>query len=356
MKKLMTALCFILIFSMLLSPAAAADGKSTDTLVSWGIKITVPEGKTAILKGDEYYIYAKNEGSIPYVMVRVYDFGSEKEFISEFTKYMQKQYKDLKVTSKAAPKTVGDKDCWEIDYAYKVSGYDIADRRIVTTVGERTYMFASKEVASLGLTIGDMLEQVVADCEFLTEEPAPAETDGELADGYLYCLDNGMPKYWLDFTGAVADNLVLHCYFRGSDPTFYESIYILDVATADNTGDTLTIRKVCDSFGFDRSDWFKKLVIREDGNGLVMEVESRSAWMCATSTARTAACSNTGWIRAKSRSGCTPCSAPASRSTTRRSSPSIRRRRRWPGTIRSGSASSSTRRASTSPAGLSPSL
>ena len=273
MKKLMTALCFILIFSMLLSPAAAAEGKSTDTLVSWGIKITVPEGKTAILKGDEYYIYAKNEGSIPYVMVRVYDFGSEKEFISEFTKYMQKQYKDLKVTSKAAPKTVGDKDCWEIDYAYKVSGYDIADRRIVTTVGERTYMFASKEVASLGLTIGDMLEQVVADCEFLTEEPAPAETDGELADGYLYCLDNGMPKYWLDFTGAVADNLVLHCYFRGSDPTFYESIYILDVATADNTGDTLTIRKVCDSFGFDRSDWFKKLVIREDGNGLVMEVE-----------------------------------------------------------------------------------
>ena len=36
MKKLMTALCFILIFSMLLSPAAAAEGKSTDTLVNWG--------------------------------------------------------------------------------------------------------------------------------------------------------------------------------------------------------------------------------------------------------------------------------------------------------------------------------
>ncbi len=274
MKKLITALCFVLIFSMLLSPAAAAAGSNTDTLVNWGIKITVPEGKTAVLEGDEYYIYAKNEGSIPYVMVRVYDYDSEKTFLSDFTRYMQKQYKDLKVTSKAAPKTVGDKACWEVDYSYKVSGYDVADRRIAVTVGERTYLFASKEVASLGLTIGDMLEQVVADCEFLTDESPLDEADeGELAHGYLYCLDNGMPKYWLDFTGSVADNLVLHCYFRGSDPTFYESFYILDLASADYDGDTLTIRKVCDSHGLDHSDWFKKLVIREDGDRLVMEVE-----------------------------------------------------------------------------------
>lgn len=273
MKKLMTALCFLLIFSMLLSPAAAAEGKSSDTLVNWGIKITVPEGKTAVLEGDKYYIYAKTEGSIPYVMVSVRNYDSAKRFLDDLTEYMQKQYKDLKVTSKAAQKTVGGRECWEVDYAYKVSGYDVADRRIAITVGERTYMFASKEVASIGLTIGDMLEQVVADCEFLSEEPAPVTPDDELADGYLYCLDNGMPKYWLDFTGAVADNLVLHCYFRGSDPTFYESIYILDVATAVNDGDTLTIRKVSDGFGFDRSDWFKKLVIREDGDGLIMEVE-----------------------------------------------------------------------------------
>ena len=70
-------------------------------------------------RGDEYYIYAKNEGSIPYVMVRVYDYDSEKTFLSDFTRYMQKQYKDLKVTSKAAPKTVGDKACWEVDYSYR---------------------------------------------------------------------------------------------------------------------------------------------------------------------------------------------------------------------------------------------
>ena len=274
MKRLLTALCFILVFSMLLSPVASAAGGNTDTLASWDIKIAVPDGKTAILKGDEYYIYGGKDGSIPYVMVRVYPVNSEKKFIADFTKYMQKQYRDLEVSSEAAEKTVGGKRCWEIDYAYKVSGYDVTDRRIVITVGERTYMFASKEVASLGLTIGDMLEQVVADCEFLSAEPVPEEPeDDEPARAYLYCQEDGMPKYWLDFTGTYVSDLVLHCYFRSSDPTFYESLYILDLSSADLGSDSITIHRVYDMHGIDHSDGFKKLVIREDGSNLVMEVE-----------------------------------------------------------------------------------
>ena len=48
-----------------------------------------------------------------------------------------------------------------------------------------------------------------------------------------------MPKYWLDFTGAMADGVVLHCYFRSGDPTYYESWFILDLYTADITDDEI---------------------------------------------------------------------------------------------------------------------
>ena len=50
------------------------------------------------------------------------------------------------------------------------------------------------------------------------EAEAEAEED-TLEDAYLYCQEDGMPKYWLDLTGAMADDpvyhvvVVLHGYF-----------------------------------------------------------------------------------------------------------------------------------------------
>ena len=78
-----------------------------------------------------------------------------------------------------------------------------------------------------------MLEDVVANCVFLTEEGnelPELEDSPELANAYLYRQRDGMPKYWLDFTGVMAENLVLHCYFCSGEPTFYETCYILDLA------------------------------------------------------------------------------------------------------------------------------
>ena len=40
--------------------------------------------------------------------------------------------------------------------------------------------------------------------------PVYAETP--ISGAYVY-YEDGMPKYWLDFTGSVADNVVLHCFF-----------------------------------------------------------------------------------------------------------------------------------------------
>ena len=159
MKKLLSV---VLILVLILSVTPLCYAKNTDTLADWNIRITVPDGKTAVLKGSEYYIYGQHEGSIPYVMLRPYRYDDPGKFIMDFTEYMQGQYADFTVTSPATRKTIGNKRCWEIDYGYTVSGYAVTDRRIVVKVGELVYMFASKEIGELGMTIGGMLDDVVA--------------------------------------------------------------------------------------------------------------------------------------------------------------------------------------------------
>ena len=102
---------------------------------------------------------------------------------------------------------------------------------------------------------------------------AEEEEEDTLADAYLYCQEDGMPKYWLDFTGAMADDLVLHAYFRSSDPTFYESWFILDLDTADIYDDMIEIHNVYDEFGFDRSDWFESFTLLLVGDDIILDVE-----------------------------------------------------------------------------------
>ena len=275
MKKLLSILCFLLMFSLLLSPTAFAAGGNTDTLADWNIKITVPDDAVAVLKGGEYYLYAQKEGSIPYVMLTTYRYSSLEKFIADFTAYMQKQHSDLKILSEAAPIRIGDKDCCEIDFGYKVSGYDVLDRRIVLFTEDRTYLFASKEVEALNMTVGGMLEDVIANCELLTGEEAPLpelEEDYALAFAYLYCQDDGMPKYWLDFTGAMADTPVLHCYFRSGEPSFYEQCFLLDLNSADVKDNQIRIYKVTDLAGNDCSSWFKSLLLVLDEEEVLLRV------------------------------------------------------------------------------------
>ena len=76
-KQLSLILTIILILS--LTPIALAD--NTDTISNWNIRISVPEGKTAVLKGSEYYIYGQHEGSIPYVMLRTYRYDSAEKWL-----------------------------------------------------------------------------------------------------------------------------------------------------------------------------------------------------------------------------------------------------------------------------------
>ena len=276
MKKLWIALCLILALTMALSPLCFAAEDNYDTLADWNIRIAVPEGASAVLKGSEYYIYAQKTGSIPYVMLRTYKYSSVEKFVADFTAYMQKEYADLEVVSEAAPKSIGARDGYEVVYGYEVSGNAVKDRRFALYRDGLVYLFTSKEVEARGMTVGNMLDEVVANCRFL-DEPEDVleelEEDTALASAYLYCEDNGMPKYWLDLSGAMTDALALHCYFRSGDPTFYESVFFLDLATADIEGECIDVHTVTDSRGFDHSNWFKTLQLRIEGDKFRMTVE-----------------------------------------------------------------------------------
>ena len=280
MNKKRTALCLVMILILVLSPLSYAEG-NTDTLADWDIRVAVPDGKTAVLKGNEYYIYVEQGGGIPYVMLRAYRYDSAENFLKDFTDYMRGQYSDLTVKQDPKPVKIGDKSGLEVVYGYKVSGYDVKDRRVAVKNGERVYMFASKEVESLGKTVGSMLDDVVANCVFLStpaEAPQKPEQKQEkketvLSPGYLYCLPNGMPKYFVDFSGIASDDVLLHCWFRSSDPTFYESVFTLHLDDALQTKSGAVFPKVTGTRGFDCSAWFKELRLAFDGDELVMFVE-----------------------------------------------------------------------------------
>ena len=69
MKKTLSIICTVLVLSILFSTAAFAAEENFDTLADWNLKVAVPEGTTAVLKGNCYYIYAQKAGYIPYVMI-----------------------------------------------------------------------------------------------------------------------------------------------------------------------------------------------------------------------------------------------------------------------------------------------
>ena len=271
MKRPVSVFCAVLLFCAALFPACAAAEGNPGAPSDWNVRIAVPEGTTAVLKGSEYYIYAGEENSIPYVMLTTYPYDDALTLLNDFTGFMRQQNPDLEVTADAAGKTFGDKQCFEIDYSYQVSGYEIRDRRIALIAGGTAYLFASKEIAEIGMTIGSMLDDIVANCVFL-RDGGPGQGSG-LADGYLYCREDGMPKYWLDFSWTLTDNLVLHCCFRSGGTAFAERCFVLDLSSAEVSEDGLQIRRVRDMDGNDCSGWFKQLTLEFYLDGAVMTAE-----------------------------------------------------------------------------------
>lgn len=188
MRKLSVLIIAVLSLSMIMcSMSFAAEPEyEYDTLVNWDIQIASPEGTAAVLQEDEYYIYPMGEG-IPYVMVTTYtgfkDVNDEEEFIDLFTEYMSENYPDLEVVSEPVKVDVDGTEYFAVNYSYTVQGYEVSDIRVIRTLNDRFYMFASKEIPELDLMVGDLLEEVIANSVYLKDgkpvvpEGGPEETD-----------------------------------------------------------------------------------------------------------------------------------------------------------------------------------
>jgi len=111
----------------------------------------------------------------------------------------------------------------------------------------------------------------------LIASAAPVYAETPISGVYVY-EEDGMPKYWLDFTGSVADNVVLHCFFQTD--SWYETYYVLDFNSSvpESHQDTCRIETVWDAKGNDVSNWFKtiSLTIQEDRVRLYIERDDKT--------------------------------------------------------------------------------
>lgn len=122
---------------------------------------------TAVAEKDGYvYIYTGEDGSIPYVIVGVYDTDAT-DFADQFTGYMRGEYADLQVTEAAGEMTLGDRSFVKTVYSYEVSGYQIQDTRLFCAVNGKTYMFGAKEIPELSWYASTALSEAAGSFAYL---------------------------------------------------------------------------------------------------------------------------------------------------------------------------------------------
>jgi len=144
-----------------------------DTLPNWGISIASPADTTSVLSGNDYNIYFEEEGYIPYVRVNVYNGypdNDEYEFLDELTAYMSEDYDDLEIITNQHEIIIDGIPYYEVCYDFTIEGHHVLDRRIAKKVGKRMYLFTSKEVEELNMTIGNMLNEIISNSSFLDED------------------------------------------------------------------------------------------------------------------------------------------------------------------------------------------
>ena len=204
MKRLFTVLGVMLTFVMSVSLiCSAAEQVGSDTLADWDLEVPSFANTMSVLDGEDgnYYIYPSGERGIPYVMIHAYEgFDSAEDFLTEFTdSVMLPNYPDLEILYDIYPVEMNGTDFCEIDYVYSINNNLCYDRRVARTVGDLTYMFASKEVPDLDLVVGDLLEDTIDGCVFLAEEdaapvPETIPDDIDLPDDVELSEDTEIPE------------------------------------------------------------------------------------------------------------------------------------------------------------------
>ena len=152
-------------------PAVSEEAPSVNThtvaLDDIGISVDV-ESCTSIRQDEGFvYIYTKDDGSIPYVIIGSYDLDAE-SFPDAFTRYMADEYADLDTDLIEEGVEINGMTFSRAVYGYRVGGYAVTDTRLFTGLNGRTYMFGTKEVPELGYTVDEgFLEEVAGSFRML---------------------------------------------------------------------------------------------------------------------------------------------------------------------------------------------
>ena len=153
-----------------------------------GVSVEVDEFASIRQEEGFIYIYTVEYGVIPYVIVGAYTV--ELALIADgFTSYMSVQYDDLEVELLDEGYVINDMPFVKVVYHYTVSGYDVEDIRLFTSINNRTYMVGTKQIAE-------------------NDSLLPSETFLEDVAGSLAPLAGGSDSYVYHVYGS-GDNALL---------------------------------------------------------------------------------------------------------------------------------------------------
>lgn len=159
---------------------------------------------TAVEEKDGYvYIYTGEDGSIPYVIVGVYETDAT-DFADQFTEYMRGEYADLQVTEAAGEVTLGERSFVKTVYSYEVSGYQIQDTRLFCAGNGKTYMFGAKEIPELSWYASTALAEAAGSFSYLaggdSDYAKHVDTERSVEGGAAQTVD-GMTQAAQDMIG-----------------------------------------------------------------------------------------------------------------------------------------------------------
>lgn len=282
MKHFKLAAALVLASILLATPVLAATGQDSDTLADWGITVQQPDHSTAILDGSDgcYYIYPDTPSSIPYVMLYVYDgFENEQTLVDEFLNdLMADKYSDIEILKDLSPVTIGDKDGYEIDYGYTVEGYNLLDRRILIEKNDRIYMFVSKEIEELDMTVGTLLEDTVATSVFTDDEDIELPKDDDSKYEQILTWEDALEHYdedeidgeFVQFPEHGFELFIPSEYEEAQLPAEYDQYGYIGYFTPDAEALTPAISvQFMDKFGITDMQGYKDLLQQFNDSGIV---------------------------------------------------------------------------------------
>lgn len=269
MRKIRKFTVIMLILALLLGtvPAMAADegnlsifdglGKEINGLATDKIETKEPTGDLIALddlnisvRASDYvavrqdedeavYIYTYKDGYIPYVLIANYDTEFD-GFVDKFTKYMASNYKDLTVAQEATPLTLGGgKEFSLVVYNYKISGYDAIDIRLFREFNNDVYMFCTKAIPELGMSLPNgYIENVAGSMEILAggDGDYPLHVDSERSiEPSLSVPDVSLEDTDSKKTSPVGDSET-PVESVGDAESDYDGVVVFDASQADYDG------------------------------------------------------------------------------------------------------------------------